>query len=253
MKKSLAFILVLLGLCAGSSAVAELKIEIVQYLPQNDNHPLVVVNAGPAKGMRQGTLLTSYRLHQVESGGKVSSIKVDTGQLKVVEVQEKLAFAKVIRGGSAASKAVFPSFPGVMVGDQVELQRSALKKKFALLPKIELTYRSIFQDPEANPSSFALTQEGRQQLEKAARIYSSRRIKLLMIEGHTDQLGSRSANQVESYQRALAVRRHILDVLQLDSSRVKAIGFGETQLKDQSKTAGEAVSNRRIVLKAIPL
>ena len=72
-----------------------------------------------------------------------------------------------------------------------------------------------------------------------------------MIEGHTDQNGSSSDNQIESYQRALTIRQFIIDELNMDENRIIAVGFGESEIIDDSYVAGYRQNNRRIVFKTV--
>ena len=100
------------------------------------------------------------------------------------------------------------------------------------------------------PSNIELSNSGKLYLNKAMKVFGSRKISHLFISGYTGKEGKTQLNQVESYQRALAVRQYLVTNLGFDPYRVTALGMGETSLKDPSNVSGHSQSNRRIVIKA---
>jgi outer membrane protein OmpA-like peptidoglycan-associated protein len=67
------------------------------------------------------------------------------------------------------------------------------------------------------------------------------------IEGYTDQVGSKAANQTLSRQRAVSVMNWLVDH-GVDRSRLTARGFSEARpVGDNSTEAGRA-KNRRVEL-----
>jgi hypothetical protein len=226
--------------------------KILQYLDGEGTDTLVVVGAGRQQGLLAGTALRVYRAAVSPSGGG-EPVWVETGRLKVKEVQDGVTIATVDTQSTTMSKAFFPKFPGVMAGDLVVAQRLVVSRRQTLLPSTALVYADLFQDPKAEPASFELKASGLEALRAAAQVFAAARVSLLMVEGYTDSAGSSQANQVESYQRALTVRQYLIDELGFDERRVVAVGYGETDPADQSRTPGAAGANRRIVLKALPL
>jgi outer membrane protein OmpA-like peptidoglycan-associated protein len=65
-----------------------------------------------------------------------------------------------------------------------------------------------------------------------------------LINGHTDSKGEEDYNQELSQRRANAVVQYLVAQHDIDPQRLKAIGFGETALKDLSD--GESAINRRV-------
>jgi outer membrane protein OmpA-like peptidoglycan-associated protein len=65
-----------------------------------------------------------------------------------------------------------------------------------------------------------------------------------LINGHTDSKGAEDYNQELSQRRANAVVQYLVAQHDIDPQRLKAIGFGETALKDLSD--GESAINRRV-------
>ncbi|MBK8651263.1 MAG: OmpA family protein [Elusimicrobia bacterium] len=69
----------------------------------------------------------------------------------------------------------------------------------------------------------------------------------VVIEGHTDNVGSAAGNKALSQKRADAVRAYLVEKLGVDAGRISARGFGPAQpLADNATLEGRAV-NRRVV------
>jgi OOP family OmpA-OmpF porin len=69
----------------------------------------------------------------------------------------------------------------------------------------------------------------------------------VVIEGHTDSVGSKAGNTALSQKRADAVRAVLVEKLGVDAGRISAQGFGPAQpLADNATPAGRA-TNRRVV------
>jgi OOP family OmpA-OmpF porin len=68
----------------------------------------------------------------------------------------------------------------------------------------------------------------------------------LMLEGHTDSVGSTAYNQSLSQDRADAVKRVLVRHFQIDPARIRTIGMGESQpIADNESEEGRA-RNRRV-------
>lgn len=74
----------------------------------------------------------------------------------------------------------------------------------------------------------------------------------VVIEGHTDSLGSDAVNQTLSEERAEAVKEYILANSSIPKSRVTAIGYGETKPVASNETPDGQAKNRRIDVVIIP-
>jgi len=79
----------------------------------------------------------------------------------------------------------------------------------------------------------------------AAIILEHDKLKVIRVEGHTDDQGDDSFNLELSQRRANSVMR-ALQERGVDGARLKAIGYGETKpVADNKKPAGRAL-NRRV-------
>jgi OOP family OmpA-OmpF porin len=74
----------------------------------------------------------------------------------------------------------------------------------------------------------------------------------VMIEGHTDNTGSRRFNTKISVQRAKAVAKVLIEDLGIDAARVKSQGFGSTRPIATNATKEGRERNRRVVAVVSP-
>lgn len=66
----------------------------------------------------------------------------------------------------------------------------------------------------------------------------------IVIEGHTDAVGSEAYNMQLSTRRAMAVKQYLVQLHGIEAARLRTAGFGEYRLiNEQDPTAGE---NRRV-------
>ncbi len=75
---------------------------------------------------------------------------------------------------------------------------------------------------------------------------------LIVIEGHTDSLGSDTANLALSRSRAEAVGAFLAEELGVAGFRIRAMGFGETRPIANNETAQGRARNRRIDVRIEP-
>jgi outer membrane protein OmpA-like peptidoglycan-associated protein len=71
---------------------------------------------------------------------------------------------------------------------------------------------------------------------------------LLVIEGHTDNVGNKKSNQVLSEKRALAVKNYLVE-RGVSADRIKTVGFGPTLPIATNDTDEGRKQNRRVELK----
>lgn len=211
---------------------------------------VLTLTAGKASGLDSGMLLRAYRL-VTDDDDPSQVVPVETGMLRVQSVGLGAALAEVVDEGTNLSRAVFPDHPGVMADDRVVRPQYLLHRNQELTPQVDVPYASLFEDPKRNPQNFELTEQGEERIRKEAAIFADKRVGLMLVTGYTDAVGPSAQNQVESYQRALAVRHFLVQVLGFDESRVVAMGMGEDGLRDSSNVAGSQTNNRRISLKVV--
>ena len=109
----------------------------------------------------------------------------------------------------------------------------------AELPRLDFTINFGFDSAEIEQRSYP-TLDALAAALKGKELYESR----FLVNGHTDSKGSDDYNVELSQRRADAVVQYMTDEHGIDAARLKAIGFGESALKDAN--AGEAAANRRV-------
>lgn len=88
-------------------------------------------------------------------------------------------------------------------------------------------------------------------LEEVAKALNEQGYKKIIVEGHTDSRGSDSANLVLSERRAEAVRA-LLVSRGVDSSKITAVGIGESRPVASNDTTDGRANNRRVELVVTP-
>jgi len=224
---------------------------VTQFLQTTEGAGIVTLNGGKQNGLVSGALLDAYRIAKSSELDSKEPLWIKTGTLKITQIQDKTSIAHVVEDQTDLSKTFFPKFPNLMAGDLVLFKAVNLARKQAILPQVSLAYNDLFIDPKARPLTFELRPDAVAMLKEQTKPFAESRAPLLMVEGYTDQNGSQSENQVESYQRAMTIRQYLIDELGFDQNRVVAIGYGESELNDTSMVPGYAGVNRRIVIKAI--
>jgi outer membrane protein OmpA-like peptidoglycan-associated protein len=109
---------------------------------------------------------------------------------------------------------------------------------------IDLTQEVTFKTGSAE-----LDQNGRETLDDVAWVIKSNddRIARVNVEGHTDATGSPELNQALSQARAQSVRTYLIN-RGVDSSKLTAVGYGESMPKfnESTATSDELSRNRRV-------
>ncbi len=75
---------------------------------------------------------------------------------------------------------------------------------------------------------------------------------LLDVDGHTDNVGDEGYNQGLSERRAVSVARY-LNSQQVDSRRLRIIGYGESRPIADNASEGGRAANRRVEIRIVPL
>lgn len=86
-----------------------------------------------------------------------------------------------------------------------------------------------------------------QRLENMAQFMNINPTMSAVLEGHTDSKGPTSYNLRLSQARANAVKSFLIDKYGTDASRLKTVGYGESQPIDTNETVAGRQNNRRVV------
>lgn len=197
--------------------------------------------------------------HKLPAGTLLQAIRIRRGQnatvaeLRVRSAQGLRAVATVTKMTKGVSRHVLADYPFLMAGDYVQFSPVTVQTRFRVVKPQSIAFDELFQDPRSEPLSYQLSDSGRERLAAKLKGYGQSRQALLIIEGHTDNVGNWRRNQLESQQRAEVVKRFAVDTLGIDPDRVIAVGQGEMEPIDDSNVPGYRERNRRIVIKVQPL
>ena len=121
----------------------------------------------------------------------------------------------------------------------VEREKIAAITEEAKLPKLEFSIKFGYNSSEIQPESLASVQALGTAL-ASAEIGESK----FLVNGHTDAKGDDAYNQSLSQRRANAVVTYLSENYNISPARLKAIGYGESQLKNVDDP--ESGDNRRV-------
>jgi peptidoglycan-associated lipoprotein len=108
-------------------------------------------------------------------------------------------------------------------------------------PASPLSKRSVYFDFD----SFVVKDEFRPALEAHAAYLLSRRDAKVVLQGNTDERGSREYNLALGQKRAEAVRKVLL-VLGVPDGQLEAVSFGEEKPRNEAATEEAFAENRRV-------
>lgn len=159
-----------------------------------------------------------------------------TGQQASVEdrTEDKAATTTT---AAPATPATGAQSAGVGAGD---VSGSALAGDPRKDPASPLAKRSVYFDFD----SYVVKEEYRSMLEAHAGYLRSKGDARLILQGNTDERGSREYNLALGQKRAEAVRR-ALSVMGVDNARLEAISFGEEKPRAMGNTEAAYAENRR--------
>ena len=119
-------------------------------------------------------------------------------------------------------------------------EREAREREFRA-EKIKFMYEDIY----FNKGSYKLMPESRELLQRKASWLEKNPDVKVIIEGHTDEAGSKEYNFALGDQRAGAVKSFLIRQ-GIQSGRLIAVSFGNEQPIDTSGTAAAKAKNRRV-------
>jgi outer membrane protein OmpA-like peptidoglycan-associated protein len=126
-------------------------------------------------------------------------------------------------------------------------------------PRVKFTAKELIISEEVKfkHNKAVLTDSGANLLDEVAQVLKDNKasFKKIVIEGHTNELGSRKHNQKLSEQRAAAVREYLVS-RGISVKALKPVGFGKDKPKFKKGTKGMSeearlAANRRVAFKVV--
>jgi len=105
--------------------------------------------------------------------------------------------------------------------------------------------RFVFEDLQFGPNQASLVGEFIPELERVVRLMHVRPAMRIKIEGHADSTGSQDLNSKLSEQRAIAVKRYLMQS-GIAPDRIETIGYSSTRPIASNATEAGRRLNRRI-------
>ena len=144
--------------------------------------------------------------------------------------------------------AVIGGAGGALIGNYMDNQAAEIGRDVegARVERVGEGIRVIFDSGILfSTGSATITSTSRYNIEKLARILNRYHDTSLVIEGHTDDIGSEEANQSLSERRAESVA-NLLEAYGVSDRRLSPVGFGETRPVSTNETEYGRKLNRRV-------
>jgi outer membrane protein OmpA-like peptidoglycan-associated protein len=155
-------------------------------------------------------------------------------------------------GGDTRTGAVVGAAVGAAIGGAEGHRMDQQQKELQQIPGVEVTRPAeneiavnLTNDILFDYNSYALRAESKSTLQTLADNFRRYPEEQISVEGHTDNIGSDDYNQRLSEQRAGGVRDYLVDQ-GVTSTRVVAVGFGESRPKASNDTPEGRQLNRRV-------
>lgn len=137
------------------------------------------------------------------------------------------------------------------------LSKAQLMQRLKLSPESstgDMVMRSIVKRPKQEAAismeihfptkSDALTEDAKHQLQPLGEVIGELPDQQFVVEGHTDSKGNAKTNLRLSERRAASVKQFLVDQYAIESSRLEAIGKGESEPRDPANPNSDV--NRRV-------
>jgi OmpA-OmpF porin, OOP family len=186
-------------------------------------------------------ILRNYRNAFQQKGGRSEWYEEPTGGTWVVKSQTGELWCQIMPENEGAIYTLEIVEKAVMQ-QSIELNESELAK--ALDEKGSVALHGILFDT----GKATIKPESAKQLEAIGALLKSNMQLKLEIQGHTDSVGQKAANQTLSQQRADAVRQYLISNFGVEAARLTAVGFGDGKPVAPNTTEEGRTQNRRVEL-----
>ena len=118
----------------------------------------------------------------------------------------------------------------------------------------KLIYEVVLNEDEGNFKfgKVDLPDEAKQKIdEMVSHMKADPKNIFIEIEGHTDNVGSKTYNQTLGEERAEAVKRYLYEAHQVPLHKINVISYGEDKPVSPNNTKAGRAQNRRVVIKVL--
>jgi len=124
----------------------------------------------------------------------------------------------------------------------IEIDESGMKKALDTAGKV------VLHGINFDTGKSTIKDDSKPLLEEVGKLLTNNPGLKLSIEGHTDNVGNKDANQKLSEQRAASVKDFLVKNNKIDAARLSTKGFGDTKPIADNATADGKTQNRRVEL-----
>ena len=108
------------------------------------------------------------------------------------------------------------------------------------------TTGSVTLDIEFDTAKWVVKPKYNDEIKQVADFLKARSEAKVVIEGHTDNVGSKASNIKLSQQRADSVKAYLVNRFGVESNRLRAVGYGPDRPVASNDTAEGRQKNRRV-------
>jgi len=209
------------------------------------------LEALPKKGAILGTVIDAANSSPVAAavirledaaGGSKSATADGSGSFKIVDLPPGVVTMRVEASGYMKSVASAE----IRVNEDTRATLSLNKRPKRALVRVLGNEIKLKKKIHFETDSARIVGDSNVLLEEVADVLDrNKKIKLVEIQGHTDNTGTRAHNQELSQSRADAVRKWLVTA-GVDASRLTAKGFGQDRPVAPNVTAANKSKNRRV-------
>lgn len=156
------------------------------------------------------------------------------------------------QSGNERTGAVVGAVAGAVVGGAIGRRMDEQQRELQQIEGVEVDRTAedelkvvLKNDVLFDYNSAALRRESRATLRDMAEVFRKYADTSISVEGHADSTGGDDYNQRLSEQRAASVKGYLVDE-GVPSSRIRAVGYGETRPKESNATPEGRQLNRRV-------
>lgn len=113
-------------------------------------------------------------------------------------------------------------------------------------PLTDIKYFSVNLDVQFKTGSYKLSPEFYSSLKDLAKFLQQAQDTLIIIEGHTDNIGTKSYNLALSKKRADAITEALISTFKINPNRIKTFGYGQEKPIAPNETETGRMINRRV-------
>lgn len=201
------------------------------------------LNAGRKDGIEIEMLLDVYRPKQIKTRFTLEKkeISILVGKVKVIDVHEDISIARIDSLESFGSNPII-RYQTVMIGDYLKPVTISPPKKSAMIIPSNILFD--FDRWQLKPQAFSVL------ITVAEFIKSPDEI--MVIEGHTCNMGNKDYNLRLSRKRAESVAAFLRTIKNIPGKQIITVGYGDEIPIASNDTDEGRAKNRRVEIKIIP-